>query len=335
MEAAREEARGLDRSGHAAVIQATLIFLLGFLTAGFMAVLVSPALWRRAVALTRRRFEAALPLSLAEIRADKDAIRAEYAVVARRLEMKIQLLREKLVAQSLEAEHARVETRQVRHELEELVPTRAELEQATQEVARLGEELSRCEQLLGEQEAKLEALEALYDEASFSAASRQIDLVAQEANIARMSEEIDALAAARREDDEKLRDAEQRISEQEHALREERRKGAMLERKNAKLIASLSDADEKLERRKRDLKRLREKAATGGKEDEGVAILRERIQDLAAELVSLTARVEGPESEIHALLAKDQKSVTDAADASGPSLAERIRALQKQAGTDA
>jgi len=61
------------------VIQATLIFILGFLSAVFLTVLVAPAIWRRAVALTHRRVEAALPLSLNEIRADKDALRAEHA----------------------------------------------------------------------------------------------------------------------------------------------------------------------------------------------------------------------------------------------------------------
>ncbi len=69
------------------MIQSILFFALGFLCAGFLALMVAPAVWRRAVRLTRRRIEASVPLSLGEIQADKDRIRAEFAMSIRRLEM--------------------------------------------------------------------------------------------------------------------------------------------------------------------------------------------------------------------------------------------------------
>ena len=46
------------------VIQSILFFVLGFLCAGFLALMVAPAIWRRAVALTRKRIEASVPLTL-------------------------------------------------------------------------------------------------------------------------------------------------------------------------------------------------------------------------------------------------------------------------------
>ncbi|RUW48093.1 hypothetical protein EOA36_21490, partial [Mesorhizobium sp. M8A.F.Ca.ET.021.01.1.1] len=61
------------------MVQSVLFFALGFLCAGFLALMVAPAVWRRAVALTRRRIEASIPLTQAEIQADKDRVRAEYA----------------------------------------------------------------------------------------------------------------------------------------------------------------------------------------------------------------------------------------------------------------
>jgi len=297
------------------LIQATLIFLLGFLSAGFIAVLVAPAIWRRAVVLTRRRVEAALPLSMAEIRADKDAMRAGYAVATRKLEMTIKSMREEMVEKSLEIERAREAARNAAQALEDRLAAR--------------------ERVVAEQAAELESLGTMYDEASFAASSRQIELVAQEANIERMGEEISALSAEREQAGAQLREASRQVKEQERALREEKRRILALERKAARLTTALSNTEEKLQRRERDLQRLRGKLQGGQPEADNAAdmsLLRERIKELAAEVVSLTARVEGPGSEIHKLLGPGAGS--NAAEGAA-SLADRIRALQKQATEEA
>src|SRR6478752_6222249 len=65
-----------------------MVFALGFLTAALLALLVLPALSRRAERLARRRVEARLPMSMAEIAAERDHLRAEIAVEARRIELK-------------------------------------------------------------------------------------------------------------------------------------------------------------------------------------------------------------------------------------------------------
>ena len=62
-------------------------------------------------------------------------------------------------------------------------------------------------------------------------------------------------------------------------------------------------------------------------------MLREQINDLAAEVVSLTATLEGPDSPINKALAA---APAEASPADGPhekitSLADRVRALQKAA----
>ncbi|RDJ25358.1 hypothetical protein DWF00_15850 [Bosea caraganae] len=70
------------------MIEAVMLVVLGFLSASLMALAALPALARRADRLARRRAEAAFPLSLAEIAADRDHLRAELAVQARALEQK-------------------------------------------------------------------------------------------------------------------------------------------------------------------------------------------------------------------------------------------------------
>ncbi|MDJ0931911.1 MAG: hypothetical protein QNJ43_15185 [Breoghania sp.] len=57
------------------------------MTAGLLMLVFGPAVWRRAVRLTRRSFEATSPMSLAEVHASRDQLRAEYAVKTRRLEL--------------------------------------------------------------------------------------------------------------------------------------------------------------------------------------------------------------------------------------------------------
>jgi chromosome segregation ATPase len=70
------------------VIEQIMIFALGFLFAGLAALAFAPAFWRRAIRLTRRRLKMQVPLSLQEILAERDQLRAEFAVERRRIELR-------------------------------------------------------------------------------------------------------------------------------------------------------------------------------------------------------------------------------------------------------
>lgn len=63
-----------------------MIAAAGFLAATLLALLIIPAVNRRAERLARRRVEALFPLSITELTAEKDHLRAEFAVLQRRLE---------------------------------------------------------------------------------------------------------------------------------------------------------------------------------------------------------------------------------------------------------
>ena len=67
-----------------------MIFALGFLAASLCGLLLLPALNTRAARLERRRAEARLPLSPAEIAAERDFLRAQFAVQQRRLERRVE-----------------------------------------------------------------------------------------------------------------------------------------------------------------------------------------------------------------------------------------------------
>ncbi len=63
-----------------------MLVALGFLIATLLALLIAPAFWRRAERLTARRLEQTMPMSIAEAEAERDQIRASYAIIIRRLE---------------------------------------------------------------------------------------------------------------------------------------------------------------------------------------------------------------------------------------------------------
>ena len=75
---------------------------IGFLVASLFGLVLIPLVHNRAVRLTMRRLEAATPLSMAEIQADKDQLRAEFAMSTRRLELSVEQMKAKTTSQLAE-----------------------------------------------------------------------------------------------------------------------------------------------------------------------------------------------------------------------------------------
>ena len=84
------------------MIEPIMFFGIGFLFAALIGLVVVPLVHGRAVRLTMRRLEAAAPLSMAEIQADKDQLRAEFAMSTRRLEMSVEQLKTRSTSQFAE-----------------------------------------------------------------------------------------------------------------------------------------------------------------------------------------------------------------------------------------
>src|SRR5271166_6258495 len=84
------------------MIEPIMFVGIGFLVAGLLVIGVIPLVHARAERLTTRRLEALTPLSMAEIQADKDQLRAEFAMSTRRLEMSVEQLKAKTTSQLTE-----------------------------------------------------------------------------------------------------------------------------------------------------------------------------------------------------------------------------------------
>jgi hypothetical protein len=101
---------------------------LGFLTACLLMVAFVPVIHERAVRLTARRLQAATPLSMAEMQAEKDLLRAEFAMSLRRLEMSVEDTKKKEVDRLCEIG---VKTAEIHHLRTELDKATALLDKAT------------------------------------------------------------------------------------------------------------------------------------------------------------------------------------------------------------
>lgn len=110
------------------LIENMMYFALGLLVAGLIALVIMPAVWKRAVRLTKRRIEAATPITLSEFRADKDQLRAEFALSTRRLEMNVETLRKRLAEQLSDVNQKRTDLGALKAEREQHMAVVSELE---------------------------------------------------------------------------------------------------------------------------------------------------------------------------------------------------------------
>ena len=84
------------------MIESIMYLGIGFLAASISVLAVVPIVHTRAVRLTTRQLADTMPSSVAEIAADKDLLRAEFAMSTRTLEMKVDQLKGKGANQLLE-----------------------------------------------------------------------------------------------------------------------------------------------------------------------------------------------------------------------------------------
>src|SRR6266436_451586 len=84
------------------MVEPIMYLAIGFLVSMLFGLMIVPLVHNRAVRLTTKRMEAATPLSMAEIQADKDQLRAEFAMSTRRLEMSVDQMKAKTTGQLAE-----------------------------------------------------------------------------------------------------------------------------------------------------------------------------------------------------------------------------------------
>ncbi|HEY7842498.1 MAG TPA: hypothetical protein VID30_02320 [Bradyrhizobium sp.] len=176
------------------MIEPIMYLAIGFLVSMLCGLMIVPLVHNRAVRLTTRRLEAATPLSMAEIQADKDQLRAEFAMSARRLEMSVEQLKNRTTSQLADLGKKTDAINRMKIELGEKNATIFSLEareKAVKEQLRATEEehatkteaLRLAEQALTDKQGQLGKLNTELNDRSMMADSRQVELVAVRAQI--------------------------------------------------------------------------------------------------------------------------------------------------------
>ena len=249
------------------MIEPIMFFGIGFLIAALIGLVIVPLVHGRAVRLTMRRLEAATPLSMAEIQADKDQLRAEFAMSTRRLEVSVETLRTKSTSQLAELGKKGDAINRLKIELGEKTATIFALEardKALRDQLRATEEefsvkssiMLDAQRSLADKEGELVKMIGELDERSSEADAHKIDIIALKTQVETFK---DRLGDAGRElkSVEDRRDAERvELKAATQELSEERGKVENLGRRVSELeqalVAQTTEA-ELLGRRAQDL----------------------------------------------------------------------------------
>src|SRR5260221_5546818 len=171
------------------MIEPIMYLAIGFLISMLFGLMIVPLVHNRAVRLTTRRLEAATPLSMAEIQADKDQLRAEFAMSARRLEMSVDQLKNKTTSQLAELGKKSDAINRMKIELGEKNATifglearekavKEQLRATEEEFATKTEMLRNAEKALTDKQGELAKINHELSDRSMMADSRQVELVA-------------------------------------------------------------------------------------------------------------------------------------------------------------
>ena len=218
------------------MVEPVMYFGIGFLVAALLGLLFVPLVHGRAVRLTMRRLEAATPLSIAEIRADKDQLRAEFAMSTRRLEMSVEQMKAKTTGQLAELGKKTDAINQLKKELGEKTAAilalethdknlRNQLRATEQEFATKSSALRDAELSLADKQANLARLVAELGERSIMADSQRGELAALRTQIEAMKVSVADHERAVRTTEERL--ANERAASETAAKRSAEERGKL------------------------------------------------------------------------------------------------------------
>jgi chromosome segregation ATPase len=232
------------------MIESVMYFGIGFLVAALLGLLFIPLVHNRAVRLTMKRLEAATPLSIAEIRADKDQLRAEFAMSTRRLEMSVEKMKAKTTTQLAELGKKTDAINQLKKELGEKTATIFALEardktlrdqlRATEEEFQIKSGgLRDAERQLADKETDLSKLLGDLGERSLVADN-------QRGEISALRAQVEALRAS-------VADYERAVAETEHRLERERSDAAVAGKELTEARARVGDLGTRVSELERQL----------------------------------------------------------------------------------
>lgn len=315
------------------MIEPIMYFGIGFFVAALVGLVVVPLVHNRAVRLTMRRLEAATPLSLAEIQADKDQLRAEFAMSTRRLEVAVEGLRTKSTSQLAELGKKGDAINRLKIELGEKTATIFALEardKALRDQLRVTEEefavktsaMLDAQRALTEKEAEVARVLASFDEQTSINEAQKVELVALKTQVEALKGRVDEannelrvvedrrdaerveLKAATQELTEergKVENLGRRVGELEHALVAQTTEAEILGRRAADMENRLGEQMRLLAESDAALKQMRGEMETARKTESD---LRAAVAELDARASAATQQLRTENGQLLAELEK-------------------------------
>ncbi len=277
------------------MVEPIMYLAIGFLVSMLLGLLIVPLVHGRAVRLTTKRLEAEAPLSIAEIQADKDHMRADFAMSARRLELNIDRLRHKSITQAADLGRKTEIIQRLQHELEERAATMAAADLREAEV-----------------NAKLEAAETMATSLKGTIQSHEASLADRQAEAARL---VEALSIAEKT-------AEERQTQLTTASAEIEKLSATL----ASTVADLNATQANLTRLKTDTDPLRDELAAARATIETQT---KRIADLDGQLSGQVAAADGLTTKLRALDGDDHGQAFTELEFENKQLKQQIEASER------
>ncbi|MGB8576790.1 MAG: hypothetical protein WCD56_09520 [Pseudolabrys sp.] len=240
------------------MIEPIMFFGIGFLFAALIGLVVVPLVHGRAVRLTMRRLEAAAPLSMAEIQADKDQLRAEFAMSTRRLEMSVEQLKTRSTSQFAELGKKGDAINRLKVELGEKTATifaleardkslRDQLRATEEEITVKTSTMYDAQRALSDKQAELAKVMGELYERSTLADSQKIEIIALKTQVDALKERLDGAshelkAVEDRRDAERveLKAATQELSQERGRVENLARRVSHLEQQ---LVAQTKEAE--------------------------------------------------------------------------------------------
>jgi chromosome segregation ATPase len=317
------------------MIEPIMYFGIGFLVAALIGLVVVPLVHSRAVRLTMRRLEAATPLSMAEIQADKDQLRAEFAMSTRRLEMSVETLKTRSTSQLAELGKKGDAINRLKIELGEKSATifaleardkalRDQLRATEEEFAVKTSTMLEAQRALSGKEAELAKFVGDFDERSTLAESQKVEIIALKTQIEalkdrltaagnelktvedrRDSERVELKAATQELSEErgKVENLGRRVAELEHALVAQTTEAEMLGRRAHDLETRLTEQSRLLTESDFELKHLRGEIETARKTE---GDLRTAIIELDGRSSSMSQKLKAENAQLTAELDRNK-----------------------------
>jgi len=302
------------------MIEPIMYFAIGFLVASLFGLVLIPLVHNRAVRLTMKRIEAATPLSMAEIQADKDQLRAEFAMSTRRLELSVEQMKAKTTSQLAELGKKTDAINRLKADLGEKTAAifalearekalREQLQTTENEFSVKIASLREAERHLADKEAELAKLSLDLDERSVNADSQRIEVISLRTQVEALKDRVterereakdieDRLDRERKEasgatselaqERGKVEKLGERVSELERALLAQTTESGVLSRRAQELDTRLSEQMKTLAEREFEVAQLRERIAAAEKTEsdlrQEIASAQDRTRDATASL---------------------------------------------------